>query len=289
MKKYQYIFAAGLVVLIAACSDQQKPQLAPAPTGASTVPVKAKPGAKAEVSMEGLMKAVFADQYRAAAKHAVMRLPMKRNRQQLRLYEVKGVASGVLNTGEAVLLTQSDYAQQNTENDNEVIEDEALISLYVLREKAGAWSVYRKQENFMVRGESSGPGSVLFPMLNKEKQVLALASALANDGCPIRTLYFLDVAQFPFRELTGGISLGDTESRNCGGSDADPEKWTHSTWYLAPPKGSGARYADVVVQSVTDTITRTGPAENDTVTRKGGKVIVRYAFDGKQYKVYAGR
>ena len=243
-----------------------------------------------EPSQEELMQTVFGAQYRAASKNALTRLPTLRRPDQMRFYLVKPVASKVLDTGVAVLLAQSDYAQQNTEDDREVIEDEALFNAYLLRRTAGNWEVLQRRENFMIRGESSGPGSILFPMLNAGEQGLAVVSKLANDGCPSQTLYLFDLTEQPIREITGGIAIGWTSASRCGDAEGAPEQYTGSKWHLSPSKAKGAAYHDVVVVSVTETIKQIGPGENDFVSTKGKKVTTRYAYDGKQFKpVPAGR
>jgi hypothetical protein len=274
MQKYQYFTPIVLACLISACSDQ---------------PVPAAPAAVPEASMDELLKVVFAAQYRAETKDALTRLPTIRDRKKIRLYRVKPIASAMLKSGEMVLLAQSDYAEQNTERDVDVIEDETLLSVYLLRQSAGKWTVHKRHENTMYRGENSGPGSVLFPMLNKDKQVLALANYLSNDGCPARTLYLMDLSQDPLLSLTDGIALSETSNENCGAAEGAPEEMSDSTWYLAPPRKASAQYKDLVVTTVTTTYKLVGDEQTPTPIAKGRKITTRYAFDGKKYKLAADK
>jgi hypothetical protein len=283
MQKYQYFTPLVLACLISACSDKPV-QAAPA-----AIPEKAAPAAIPEASMHELLKAVFGAQYRADTKDALTKLPTIRDRKKLRFYRVKPIASTLLKSGEMVLLAQSDYAEQNPERDVDVIEDETLLSVYLLRQSAGKWTVHKRHENTMYRGENSGPGSVLFPMLNKDKQVLALANYLANDGCPARTLYLIDLSQDPLGRLTEGIPLSETSNENCGAAEGAPEKMSDSTWYLAPPRKASALYDDVVVTTVTTTYKGVGEEQTPTPIAKGQKITTRYAFDGKKYKLVGGK
>ena len=286
MQKSRHL-AVFLLVSLAACGDQPAP-VAAAPT-ASAPSVPSAPARVAPVmpepSQQELMRTVFGAQYRVASNDALTRFPTLRRPDQVRFYRVKPLASKVLDTGVAVLLAQSDYAQQNTEDDWEVIEDEALFNAYLLRRTAGNWEVFQRRENFMIRGENSGAGSILFPMLNDSKQGMAVVSKLANDGCPNQTLFLFDLSEQPMREITGGIATGWTNNSRCGDAEDAPEQSTSSTWHLAPPRTKGAAYHDVVLVSVTETVRHVGPGEDDLVTTKGKKVTTRYAYDGKQFKL----
>ena len=283
MQKSRHLVVLLLAALAGACADKPAP-VAPAPTSTTpSDPARVAP-AMPEPSQEELMRTVFGAQYRAASKDALTRLPTLRRPDQIRFYQVKPLASKVLDTGVAVLLAQSDYAEQNTEDDREVIEDEALFNAYLLRRTAGNWEVFQRRENFMIRGDNSGPGSILFPMLNDSKQGMAVVSKLANDACPSQTLYLYDLTEQPMREITGGIAIGWTSADRCGDAEGSPEQYTASKWHLAPSKAKGAVYHDVVVASVTETIKQVGPGENDFVSSKGKKVTARYAYDGTQFK-----
>lgn len=265
MQKYQSIAALFLTWQVCACL----------PAAAATP----------DPSREELMKAVFGQQYRAATGDALTKLPRLATPRKMRYYRVKPLTTTVLNTGETVLVAQADYAEQNTENDNEAIEDETLLNVFLLRQTAGKWSVLRRYENFMYRGENSGPGSILFPMLNKDRQGLAVVNHVSDHGCSSRTLYLFDLGQASLRSLTEGISTASTYNRHCGDDDAAPDESTTSKWYLAPPKQANAAYNDVVVVSVTETTAVATPGQPKPVTAVGKKVTLRYAYDGKQYRL----
>lgn len=265
MQKYQWIAALLLTWQVGAC---------PAAAAATLEP-----------SREDLMKAVFGQQYRPASGDALTKLPRLASPRKMRYYRVKPLTTTVLNTGETVLVAQSDYAEQNTENDDETIEDETLLNVFVLRQSAGKWTVLRRHENFMYRGENSGPGSILFPMLNKERQGLAVVNYVPDHGCSSRTLYLFDLGRAPLTGLTEGISTASSSNRHCGDDDDAPDEATTSKWYLAPPKKAGAAYNDVVVVSVTETTAVAKPGQPKPVTIVGNKVTLRYAYDGKQYQL----
>jgi hypothetical protein len=232
-----------------------------------------------------LMTAVFGAHYRSTSGDALVQLPMNGQRHKIRWFRVKPLASETLNTGDTILLAQADYDDKNTQNDNPAIEDEAYLNIFVLRQAAGKWTVIRRHENVMMRGESSGPGSVMFPMLNKDKQVLALANYTSNDGCPAGKLYLIDLAGADLRHLTEGIPLRSTSADRCGAADGAPELSTNSTWFLAPPRKAGL-FDDVVVNSVTSTVTY---ASGDRlIETKGKKVTTRYAYDGTRYQLVGG-
>lgn len=279
MQKYQYVIPLFISCVLSACSDK------PAPLAAPAAAPQAAPAVRPAASKEDLMKAVFGQQYRPATGDALTTLPMLRDRVKIRYYLVKPLTTTVLNTGETVLVAQADYADQNKEEDNEAIEDQTLLNVYLLRQTAGTWSVLKRHENFMFRGENSGPGSILFPMLNKDRQGLAVVDYLSDEGCPSRILYLFDLSQDALLSLTDGIRTEWTVNRLCSENESDPDESLSSIWYLAPPKKAAALYNDLVIVSTTTTTLKAGPARDKPVTTIGKKVAVRYAHDGKHYQV----
>jgi hypothetical protein len=234
--------------------------------------------AAAQASKDELMRAVFAAQYRPGSQDALTKLPMLRDRARIRWYLVKPLASTVLNTGDTVLVAQAKYdTEKNKEDDNEVIEDDTVLNVYLMRQTGAAWSVLKRHENFMSRSEKSGRGSILFPMLSKDRQGLGIVDYAIDSGCHTRTLFLFDLGRFPLRDLTDGINTESSDNRNCSDSDSTPDTLSTSKWHLAPPKKPSSAYNDLVIVSVTETTVK-------GVTRTGKKLTRRYAYDGQYFR-----
>ena len=268
-----------LLALATGCSDK------PAPVAATPPTVIAAPAPSNEV----LMQAVFGKQYRPATKDALAELPMMEDHKKIRLFFVVPMATSVLASGETVLVARSTYAEELNEEKIEKPDFfDIYVSVYLLRETAGKWTVVKRNPNLMLRGFDEHPGSVLFLKLGKDIPGLALASGRNDEGCFNNEIHLFDLRDDPLRDLTGeGISTGSSMTGSCGATDLIPETETNATWFLAPSKKPSA-YSDIVMSFVTKTSATTGDESHPKQPASSKKDSARYAYDGKLYKLVSG-
>lgn len=187
-----------------------------------------------------------------------------------------------------VLVAQSDIPRDPTEFEPNFNDINSLVNVYLMREKAGKWVVHKRHENVVYRGYGDRPGSVLFPKLGKGKPGLAIVFASTDHGCGSETMHLYDLGDDPLRDLAN-ISIGSSTNGNCGGDDKYEQESTSSTWHLAPSKNAASLYDDVVV-SITDEKTFYPKVENtEAPPPLVEKFSARYAYDGKRYKLVAGK
>ncbi len=253
------------------------------------------------------MLAVFGKDYRPATKDALTKLPYFEDRKQQRFYRVFPVASTVLKTGETVLVGQAEYSEEKNGDDNyQGFEDIGLINVFVLNKVEGKWTVLKREENLLYRGDSGRRGGLFFTKLGKEREGLALVVGGTSElGCENQSVHLYDLAEFPMRSLTDAIPSRKM-TKDCDYNEGFDSIDMSSKFHFAPAK-KASQYDDLVMVFTGEKITYkktdepevAAPDSDDheavvrarrarpSVTEKVSQTA-RYAYTGKQYTLIAG-
>lgn len=285
-------FAAPLMalILVSGCSRKEPPP-APAAAPVAQAPVAAKPAPAPAVEdrYAALMRAVFGSQYRSDKGDALAPMPDANAPGTRSPLVLSGVQSTQLPSGETVLVVAGEVVDENGNADSSHASP-GYLSLYLLRQENGQWSVLRKHENVAELGSHGSVGKLAWVELGPGKTGLAAEHGMTAQGTTVMQLSLFDPAAEKVADLTGnGIVYhyddegGCSEMRErCAASDA---KWRLDTSSSAQP------YFDLVLDiESTERVAKPGAMEAgpkdgaDDIERdeRTTRTTARYGFiDGK--------
>jgi hypothetical protein len=285
-------FAALLIaVSAAACSDKPPPAVPPL-TSAAKLPAGAAPLQSTQQKIEAvLMKAVFGAHYRPASNDALASMPVPENEGGGDAeYVVTAAASTVLSSGETVLVTSGEVADEQGQADS-AMADGGQLSVYFLRQRDGKWTIVKRFENIASIGSHGSFGAVSWPMLGKDKPGMAIEGAIGNRGLAAETITLYDISNNTVRDASDGAIVTASSNEGDCVEELAMECWdTKGTWRMTPAKVPGA-YDDLVMDVTGTRSTAPGEhREEATGPRVSEKVrgVMRYAYDGKSFKAVEG-
>lgn len=245
-----------------------------------------------------MMLAIFGKNYRPDSDDALADLtdPDSKDAKADKLsYVVSAVSHKLLPDGRAILVANAETA--NTEGSAESGHaSPGLLNVFYLAPKGKpgdeAWQVVTRLENIATLGSSGQLGEVHWVMLGAGKQGLAIRHGYTGQGYTITQLALFEIGADKVTELDGGIDLHSDNEGACG-PEMDNCWLVDGNWHFAAARDGGA-YDDLLID-FTGASRKIKPGvkvkEDEEpprlITQMNGRV--RYAFDGKKYKLVEGK
>ena len=279
-----------LLSLLSACSQKAAPPARP--PGAAITPAAAAPVAVSPVrliSNDTLMKAIYGAGWYPADHEAAVLMPDPENRENNQPFVVTALAQTTLDTGETVLVTSGEPADDKG-NARHAFATSGLLSVYLLRQIDGEWTVVKRHDSVALLGSDGKIGKAMWVALGKDRPGLAILHGTDQQGY-IEFLSLFDLHTNAMEDLTDGRLL--TQSSNeasCNPDGNDDCFTTIGKWKLVPSR-TASKLNDIVFtfdHEVSTRATETADKTAEFRQRSKTKGTARYAFVGKHYHLVSG-
>lgn len=289
MRKSVIASCIVLLSLLSACSQKAaapaRPPAAVTPAAAASVAV---PSVR-PVSNDTLMKAVYGGSWYPSNHEAAVLMPESADREKSQPFVVTALAQSTLNTGETVLVTSGEPSDDEG-NAMHVFANSGLLSVYLLRQIDGAWTVVKRHDSVKMMGSDGKIGKAMWVALGKDKPGLAILHGTDQQGF-IEFLSLFDLHADVMEDLTDGhLMTQSSNEASCNPDGNDDCFTTIGKWKLVPSRTVGALndIAFTFDHEVSSRITDAAGKPTEFRQRKKTKVAARYAFDGKHYQLVSG-
>lgn len=232
------------------------------------------------------MQAVFGASYKTANRMAVVDLPDPKEAGAMLHLAMLGVDATRLPSGDTVLVVQGEHAESDGTPQSSHAEA-GLLSLYLLRQEKGNWTVLRRHENVAALGSFGQVGSTRWVRTPAGRQLLAVVHGGMWGGYENEILSLFDPSAPEVHDLAGGgIKIHSGNDGACE-TDARPATcWNaNARWRFERAPGK-AEYDDLVLTFSG----ATGEAAVPPATRRMRKISgsARYAFEQGKYVLRTG-
>lgn len=232
------------------------------------------------------MQAVFGASDDDAKRMAVADLPDPGHAGGLLHLALLGVDARRLPSGETVLVVQGEHADRDGDRQSSHA-DGGLLSIYLLRQESGKWTVLRRHENVAAMGSFGQIGATRWVRTPAGRQLLAVVHGGMWGGFENEVLSLFDPAAPSVHDLTGhGVKIHAANDGACE-SDARPDLcWnTSAAWRFERAAGK-AEYDNLVLKFSGESGKAAVPPATRQMRKVGG--TARYVFEQGKYVLRSG-